>query len=171
MKIKVKKSNTCQISKTIFFTDCNKNAAVTAGICMCNPFFAGDGFTCGPDKDQDGIPDKKLECESRTCQADNCPDTPNSGQEDDDGDGLGNECDDDPDNDGIKNKMKKGCTKVKAKKFKDNHRLCLDDPKSCPKLRQQWLRKAFYKCFERDNCPSLSNKDQLDEDEDDVGED
>ena len=48
-----------------------------------------DPFTA--DSDQDGTDD----------DADNCPDTANSGQEDNDGDGQGDACDNDDDNDGL----------------------------------------------------------------------
>lgn len=47
-----------------------------------------------PDRDEDGIPD----------DGDNCPDVPNRSQEDFDGDGTGDACDDDIDGDGVPNR-------------------------------------------------------------------
>ena len=55
-------------------------------------FWGNDPCVFTPDSDEDGIPDPN----------DNCPDTPNPGQEDTDGDGLGDACDpcpNDPDQD------------------------------------------------------------------------
>ena len=47
------------------------------------------------DRDSDGIPNSR----------DNCPDHPNPGQKDLDGDMIGNACDDDIDGDGVKNDL------------------------------------------------------------------
>jgi len=60
----------------------------------------GPGYLCGPDNDNDGWSDVSLSCNEATCTQDNCVGTPNSGQEDADGDGQGDACDNDSDNDG-----------------------------------------------------------------------
>lgn len=58
---------------------------------------------CGLDRDLDGHPDEQLPCNEPRCKKDNCPDVSNSGQEDVDGDGIGDSCDSDADGDGIPN--------------------------------------------------------------------
>ncbi|XP_013923011.1 PREDICTED: thrombospondin-4-like, partial [Thamnophis sirtalis] len=72
-------------------------------LCVCGIGWAGDGFLCGKDVDIDGYPDEKLPCSADSCKKDNCMFVPNSGQEDADGDGVGDACDDDADGDGIPN--------------------------------------------------------------------
>jgi syndecan 4 len=84
---------------------CHENAiCITAGLgefeCKCMHGYTGNGFYCGKDSDFDGFPDSRLFCRDRFCFKDNCPDKPNSGQENEDGDGFGDACDDDIDNDG-----------------------------------------------------------------------
>ena len=92
--------------------ECLKPQGLTYYICKCKVGWAGDGKACGPDRDLDNWPDRDVSCSNapdraaqrdKRCKMDNCPDTPNSGQEDADGDGTGDACDDDADNDGIPN--------------------------------------------------------------------
>ncbi|CAB3257252.1 unnamed protein product [Arctia plantaginis] len=84
---------------------CRRYNAVCAygNKCACATGWAGNGTVCGPDRDLDGYPDQQLPCSERNCKADNCPEVSNSGQEDADGDGIGDSCDGDADGDGIPN--------------------------------------------------------------------
>ncbi|XP_041368920.1 cartilage oligomeric matrix protein-like [Gigantopelta aegis] len=138
-------------------TRCHKNAkcvkrrGIDGYICQCAVGYAGDGKMCFRDTDLDGIPDEELKCSDRTCRKDNCRETPNSGQEDADGDGLGNACDDDMDNDGIINNPD-NCPLVPNPDQLDSER----DPD-----------RTGDAC---DNCPTVPNPDQTDTDTDGLGD-
>lgn len=80
----------------------------------CPVGFAGSGSWCCTDSDADGWPDVQCgagSCVYERCQQDNCPTVPNSGQENADGDGMGDACDTDSDNDNVSNTID-NCPKV-----------------------------------------------------------
>ncbi|KAK3597613.1 hypothetical protein CHS0354_030160 [Potamilus streckersoni] len=116
--------------------------------CECKDGYTGNGKVCGVDTDQDGFPDFALSCTDKRCARDNCVSVPNSGQEDLDRDHLGDNCDDDDDNDGVKD-TSDNCP------FAPNFNQTDSDSDGVGNV-----------C---DNCPSVSNSDQLDTDGDGTG--
>ncbi|XP_063594895.1 cartilage oligomeric matrix protein-like [Penaeus indicus] len=116
---------------------------------QCPVGFAGVGGDCAPDSDLDGYPDTELGCSSKYCRKDNCINRPNSGQEDADGDGLGDACDSDADGDGF-NSDSDNCPLIANPKQQDADSDGRGDV-----------------C---DNCPAVSNPSQRDVDGDQMGD-
>ncbi|XP_022257028.1 cartilage oligomeric matrix protein-like isoform X2 [Limulus polyphemus] len=131
---------------------CELQRGLNSYSCRCRIGWAGDGRFCGPDKDLDGWPDTNLPCPNPHCKADNCPNTPNSGQEDADSDTIGDACDEDADNDGIINNPD-NCPLVANPEQSDT------DPDGADRLGDA--------C---DNCPTVPNPDQTDTDGDGIGD-
>uniref|UniRef100_A0A2P2I1C0 Cartilage oligomeric matrix protein-like n=1 Tax=Hirondellea gigas TaxID=1518452 RepID=A0A2P2I1C0_9CRUS len=134
--------------------NCIKPFGLDYYICECKVGWAGDGDMCGLDIDLDGWPDYDLgtSCLNSRCRQDNCPTTPNSGQEDSDHDNIGNACDDDADNDGIPN-----------------------SPDNCPLVPNPDQRDSDPGGADRqgdacDNCPTVPNLAQEDNDGDGIGD-
>ncbi|XP_030043522.1 thrombospondin-3 [Microcaecilia unicolor] len=137
--------NPCDVNAHCVF---ERNGEVS---CACNVGWAGNGHVCGHDNDIDGYPDQPMPCidNDKHCKQDNCPLTPNSGQEDADNDGIGDQCDEDADGDGIRN-VEDNCRLVPNKDQQNSDTDSFGD--TC------------------DNCPNVANNDQKDTDSNGEGD-
>ncbi|KAI8515705.1 hypothetical protein Bbelb_065180 [Branchiostoma belcheri] len=144
--------------------------------CKCEVGWAGsqDGLTCGLDGDQDGYPDVHLPCNETRCKKDNCPGIPNSGQENTDGDEMGDACDDDMDNDGLHNNNDNCPLLVNVNQTdSDGDGVGLLDGKdNCPFVANVEQEDSDGDGIGDvcDNCPLVANMDQFDLDQNSIGD-
>ncbi|CAI9718810.1 cartilage oligomeric matrix protein-like [Octopus vulgaris] len=160
------------------------------------------GDACDPDSDNDGIVNDPDNCpltpnpdqldsedtpDNKGDACDNCPTVPNTDQSDVDDDGLGDMCDPDADNDGIRNEND-NCRYIKNSDQRDSDGDGIGDVcDNCPFDRNANQMDSDNDltgdvCDTNDdkdndgiqdnvdNCPSVINSDQLDTDNDKMGD-
>ena len=143
------------------------------------------GTVCGHDNDADGWADVDLGCSHFKCKQDNCVGKPNSGQEDSDLDGVGDDCDEDADGDGILNTEDNCPLHVNVDQADTDRDGVGDACDNCMRIKNRYQEnvdgdKFGDKCDrdidndeipnKKDNCPFHENKDQADVDNDGVGD-
>ena len=140
---------------------------------------------CGHDNDADGWADVDLGCSHFKCKQDNCVGKPNSGQEDSDQDGVGDDCDEDADGDGILNTEDNCPLHINVDQADTDRDGVGDACDNCMRIKNRYQEnvdgdKFGDKCDrdidndeipnKKDNCPFHENKDQADVDNDGVGD-
>ncbi len=129
------------------------------------------------DADNDGLGDPAVFVE--TCEAppgyvsnfdDTCPTIPSSDRTDTDGDGIGDSCDDDDDGDGVPDAEDCGPLNPLVGRFNTYYADADGDGFGDPNdILRDCVQPAGYVTNNNDNCPSVSNADQMDSDNDGVG--
>lgn len=140
-------------------------------LCLLNPNMCKAGAWTG-DADKDGITDDK----------DNCPTVASKDQTDSDGDGLGDVCDADMDNDGLTNDQEAAANGVTPVKGYPGATIVKFNPKSADSDGDGYCdgpgfgpivngKPSVCKSGASDNCPTVANPNQTDDDEDGIGND
>ena len=126
-----------------------QGAEIADGVALARIF---DDDAGDPDRDEDGVADG----------TDNCPDTPNTAQTDQDGDGIGDACDPDRDGDEVGNSAD-NCPNTTNPGQEDLDSDAVGD--ACDPDRD-----GDALGNEADNCPDTANAGQADSDSDGVGD-
>lgn len=155
------------------FNPCLSNPAFcfVATLCALNPDMCKNGAWIG-DADKDGITDAK----------DNCPTVASADQTDSDGDGLGDICDPDMDNDGLSNEQEASVNGVTPVNGYPGATIVKLSPKTADSDGDGYCdasgfgpivtgKPAICKAGAGDNCPTVANPNQTDDDEDGIGND